>query len=292
MNNFGAQNMISPLKKVLMKKPQKFMSKVNNQKWNYASPLNQNLINENYKDFYKIIKKFGTKIIELHLENENEELCDSIFTHDPSLVLDEGAIILNMGKQLRINETSAHAHFYKSKNIPIIGKIKNEGTVEGGDCLWINNKVLIVGESYRTNKKGIEQLNKILKLLNIKLIPIQLPKNNNKTSCFHLMSIISMLDNDLAIGCEKLFPSDLTKTLNKNGIKLLKIPEDEYYESKSLAVNILALSPRILVTIKGYPKTLDLLLKSDCIINLFSGSELCIKAEGGPTCLTRAIWRS
>ena len=67
MNNFGAQNMVSPLKKVLMKKPQKFMSKVNNQKWNYDSPLDQNILNENYKDFYKIIKKFGTEIIELQL---------------------------------------------------------------------------------------------------------------------------------------------------------------------------------------------------------------------------------
>tara|TARA_B100001964_G_C14213756_1_gene591694 strand:- start:51 stop:929 length:879 start_codon:yes stop_codon:yes gene_type:complete len=291
MNNFGAQNMVSSLKKVLMKKPQKFMSKVNNQKWNYDSPLDQNLLNENYKDFYKIIKKFGTEIMELHLENENEELCDSVFTHDPSLVVDEGAIILNMGKQLRKNETSAHEKFYESKDIPIIGKIENEGTVEGGDCLWINNKTLIVGEGDRTNKKGIEQLNEILKQLNIKLMPIKLPKSNNKGSCFHLMSIISMLDNDLAICCERLFPSDLKKKLNMNGIKLLKIPEDEYLKSKSLAVNILALSPRILVTIKGYPKTLDLLLKSDCTINLFPGNELCIKAEGGPTCLTRAIWR-
>jgi N-dimethylarginine dimethylaminohydrolase len=126
MNNFGAQNMVSSLKKVLMKKPQKFMSKVNNQKWNYDSPLDQNLLNENYKDFYKIIKKFGTEIMELHLENENEELCDSVFTHDPSLVVDEGAIILNMGKQLRKNETSAHEKFYESKDIPIIGKFENE----------------------------------------------------------------------------------------------------------------------------------------------------------------------
>ena len=117
--------MVSSLKKVLMKKPQKFMSKVNKQKWNYDSPLDQNLLNENYKDFHKIIKKFGTEIIELQLENENEELCDSVFTHDPSLVLDEGAIILNMGKKLRINETSIHEKFYESKNIPIIVKIKN-----------------------------------------------------------------------------------------------------------------------------------------------------------------------
>ena len=41
MNKFGAQNMVSHLKKVLMKKPQKFMSKVDLQKWNYTSPLDE-----------------------------------------------------------------------------------------------------------------------------------------------------------------------------------------------------------------------------------------------------------
>ena len=80
--------------------------------------------------------------------------------------------------------------------------------------------------------------------------------------------------------------------LKKNGVELLNIPEDEYFDSNTLAVNILALAPRNLVSLDGYPKTLDLLSKSKCKLNLFSGSELCIKAEGGPTCLTRAIWRS
>ena len=50
MNKFGAQNMVSHLKKVLMKKPQKFMSKIDTKKWNYIAPLDQNLINNNYSD--------------------------------------------------------------------------------------------------------------------------------------------------------------------------------------------------------------------------------------------------
>ena len=291
MNNFGAQNMVSCLKKVLMKKPQNFMSMVDLQKWNYTPPLDQDLINENYNEFYEIIKNSGAEIVNLKLKNENEELCDSIFTHDPSLVLNEGAIILNMGKKIRKKEAEEHINFYKEKNIPIIGKVKNNGTVEGGDCLWINNKTLLVGESNRTNKFGIEQLTNILNKHNVKLRPIKLPKYKNQHSCFHLMSLISMLDDDLAIGCLSLLPSDLISLLNENNIKIIAIPEDEYFNSKTLAVNILSLSPRNLVALNGYPRTIDLLNKFGCKINLFSGSELCIKAEGGPTCLTRPIWR-
>ena len=44
MKNFGAQNMVSSMQKVLMQKPQKHMSRVNAKKWNYISPINQNLI--------------------------------------------------------------------------------------------------------------------------------------------------------------------------------------------------------------------------------------------------------
>ena len=291
MSKFGAQNMVSQLKKVLMKRPQNFMSKVDLQKWNYTSPLNQEILNQNYNEFYRIIKNSGAEIVDLKLTNENEELCDSIFTHDPSLVLNDGAIILNMGKNLRKKETEEHTNFYNEEKIPIIGKIINNGTVEGGDCLWINDKTLIVGESYRTNKDGINQLNNILNFHNVKLIPIKLPQYNSGDSCFHLMSLISMLDHNLAIGCLSLLPENVINILKNQNIELIEIPEDEYFNSKTLSINILALSPRNLVAMKGYPKTIELLIKSGCKINLFSGNELCIKAEGGATCLTRPIWR-
>jgi len=291
MNNYGSQSMVLPLKKVLMKKPQKIMSKVDLKKWNYEFPLNQKLIESNYDQFFQIIKKSGCEIIELKIENENKELCDSIFTHDPSLVTKEGALLLKMGKKLRNDEIKAHENFYKLNEIPIIGKIKNDGTIEGGDCLWIRNNLLLIGESYRTNKSGINQISKILSYYNIKVVPIKLPKRNNENSCFHLMSIVSMLDEDLAIGCISLIPEELKIEFKKNNIKLISIPEDEYFKSKTLAINILALSPRKLVLLKDNSKTNDLLINENCEIQLFEGKDLCIKAEGGPTCLTRPILR-
>ena len=115
--------MVSHLKKVLMKKPQNFMSKVDLQKWNYTSPLDQEILYEDYNEFYKIVKRSGAEIVDLKLRNENEELCDSVFTHDPSLVLNDGAIILNMGKDLRKKETEEHTNFYNEEKIPIIGKV-------------------------------------------------------------------------------------------------------------------------------------------------------------------------
>jgi len=292
MNNFGAQNMVATLKRVLIKKPLPFMSKVDPQKWHYLAPLNQRLIDKNYNEFYQIIKNSGAEIIELQMIDENEELCDSIFTHDPSLVLKEGAIVLNMGKRLRKSETLAHRKLYDSLDIPIVGSIIDGGTVEGGDCLWINDSTLLVGQGYRTNKSGIEQLDAMLKSYNIQLMPIPLPESRSDASCFHLMSIISMLDHDLAIGCRSLLPMDLITVLESNGIKLINMPEDEFFKSSTLGVNILALSPRNLVAMEGCTQTLDLLSNAGCTLSLFEGRDLCTRMEGGPTCLTRAIWRN
>ena len=123
-------------------------------------------------------------------------------------------------------------------------------------------------------------------------MPIPLPVSRSDGSCFHLMSIISMLDHDLAIGCRSLLPMDLITVLKNNGIKLINMPEDEFFKSSTLGVNILALSPRKLVAMEGCTKTLELLSKAGCTLSLFEGKDLCTRMEGGPTCLTRAIWRN
>ena len=65
MNQFGAQNMDSQIKKVLLEKPHKNMSKVDYKKWNYQGNLNQKLIDNNYNDFLQIIINAKVKIIYL-----------------------------------------------------------------------------------------------------------------------------------------------------------------------------------------------------------------------------------
>ena len=124
MKNFGAQNMVTSIKKVLMKKPQKYMSKVNLEKWNYKYPLNQKIVEKNYDEFFNIIKSFDAEIFELDICDE-DELCDSIFTHDPSLILNEGALILNMGKKLRTKETIEHENIVCENKIIYLDKEKN-----------------------------------------------------------------------------------------------------------------------------------------------------------------------
>ena len=117
MRSYGAQNMFSELKSVLINNPLKDMSYVDCEKWHYQQTLDQKKIEKNFFSFTNLLKSFGSKIYYL---DQQEKYYDSVFPHDPSLVTNYGAIILNMGKKLRKHEPLLHKKFYESINIPIL----------------------------------------------------------------------------------------------------------------------------------------------------------------------------
>ena len=288
MNKIGAQNMFSELKSVLINVPLKDMSNVDCKKWHYQEPLNQNKIEKNFFSFSNLLKSFGSEIYYL---DQQDKYYDSVFPHDPSLVTKHGAIILNMGKKLRKYEPRLHKKFYESINIPILGEINSPGTVEGGDCLWFDEKTLVVGKGFRTNHSGIDQLKGILNKYGIKVIGFDLPYFHGPDACLHLMSLISILDYNLAIVYKPFFPVELLKFLESKGFDCIDIPKKDFLDSNGLAINILALSSRNIIMLEGFSKTETILKKMGCDIQTFDGNELCVKAEGGPTCLTRPIYR-
>ena len=288
MIRYGVQSMFSELKSVLINVPLKDMGNVDCKKWHYQEPLNQKKIENNFFSFSNLLKSFGSKVYYL---DQKEKHYDSVFPHDPSFVTNYGAIILNMGKKLRKHEPSLHKKFYESINIPILGEINSPGTVEGGDCLWVDEKTLVVGKGFRTNHSGVAQLKDMLNQYGIKVIGFDLPYFHGPDACLHLMSLISILDYNLAIVYKPFFPVELLKFLESKGFDCIDIPKKDFLDSNGLAINILALSSRNIIMLEGFSKTEAILKKKGCDIQTFDGKELCVKAEGGPTCLTRPIYR-
>ena len=82
-------------------------------------------------------------------------------------------------------------------NISVVGEIKYPGIIEGGDIIWINKRTIAVGEGYRTNKEGIQQLKDILGKEIDEIIPVPLPHWLGPKSCLHLMSNVSPIDHNL-----------------------------------------------------------------------------------------------
>lgn len=290
MSDYGAHDMVTPLRRVMMKRPDRALANADPEQWHYAGPLALDLLQANHAALVERVRAAGTEIV--MLDAAPDKLADSVFTHDPSLVTKQGAIVLRMGKRLRQGEESIHAGFYRDHGIPILGIIAEPGTVEAGDCVWLDDHLLVVGTGLRTNDAGLDQLQQLVADIGVSVQPFDLPALPGSDACLHLMSLISMLDHNLALIYQPLFPVRLQRFLEQRGIECLPAPEDEYIASGSLSVNVLTLAPRNCVMVAGFPNTLELLQAAGCTVSTFPGDELCLKAEGGPTCLTRPILRS
>ena len=213
---------------------------------------------------------------------------DSIYCRDASIVTDFGIIICNMGKQGRIHEPYAQLEAYKMNNINILGEIKFPGTLEGGDVAWLDQNTLAVGHTYRTNEEGISQLEGLLQPKGIEIIVVELPHYKGKSDVFHLMSILSPVDKNLAVVYSPLMPIKFRNQLLERGFQLIEVPEQEF---DSMGCNVLAIAPRDCLMVAGNPITRKLLEDAGASVHIYEGNEISVKGGGGPTCLTRPIDR-
>ncbi len=286
---YGAQSMTAPLARVVMRRPGSAMAAADPVSWHYAGPLDGARLEQQHAALAAIVARAGAEVI--WLDEILDDLADAVFTHDPSLVTAAGAVLLAMGKPLRRGETAAHGRLYGKLGIPILGRVEAPGAVEGGDCLWLDEETLIVGRGFRTNQSGIEQLSAILAPLGVTVLAFDLPVSQGQAACLHLMSLISPLDHDLALVHASLLPVAFYQLLLDRGVTLVEAPAEEYRASNTLSINVLALAPRHGVMLGGLPQTAQALRDAGCRVETFPGDELCIKTEGGPTCLTRPVLR-
>jgi len=283
--------MVDPLRRVIMKSPVTAWKDTNNVKkhWKDLHFISQPKFDKavlQYNQLISLIESFGTEI--LMLPKNDETNLDSIYTHDAGIATSEGIVICNMGKEVRKNEPKALKNYLLENNIPIVGEIKDPGIIEGGDIIWINERTVAVGEGYRTNKKGIQQLRDILANQVDDIISVPLPHWLGPENCLHLMSNVSPIDHNLFLIYPKLLPVKFIKFLKSLNIKLIRVPDKEY---QSMACNVLSLAPKKCIMMSGNPITKALLESNNVEVFTYDGSEVSLKGAGGPTCLTRPIYR-
>ena len=121
------------------------------------------------------------------------------------------------------------------------------------------------------------------------VVPVELPYGAGPGDVLHLMSLISLLDDDLAVVYRRMITVALFELLTDRGIQLVDVPEEEY---ASLACNVLAVAPRRVVVVGGNPITRVRLEAAGCRVSEFAGEQICLPGAGGPTCLTRPLLRS
>ncbi len=125
--------------------------------------------------------------------------------------------------------------------------------------------------------------------LGVTVLPVELPYHTGPEACLHLLSLISIVDDRLAVIYPPLLAVPFWQSLVERGFHFVEVPAQEF---ETMGTNVLALSPGRCVMLEGNPVTQRRLEAAGCQVLTYRGNEISLKAEGGPTCLTRPILRA
>jgi len=204
--------------------------------------------------------RLGLEVISVPAE---PELPDAVFVEDTAIVLDEVAIICNMGARSRRAEAqSIAAALSRYRTLRFL---KEPATLDGGDVLQIGRR-LFVGLSQRTTRPAIEQLRELLRPFEYQVELVEV-KN-----CLHLKSACSFIGNETIlinrawIDAEKFY-----------GLRLIDVAPNEPAAANALLVGGVLIMPA------SFPNTRALFEKRGFPVQTVDVSELQ-KAEAGVTC--------
>ena len=202
---------------------------------------------ESYTDNKELIMKTmeGVKYGELKLNSdslisklidENELILDPMpnlyFTRDPFASIGHGVSLNKMYSVTRNRETIYADYIFKHHNdykgkVPYFYERDNQFHIEGGDILNLNDKVLAIGISQRTQAAAIDQIAKNIFDSSDSSIKTILAFKIPETRAFmHLDTVFTQIDHDkFTIHPNIMGPLEvyeLTKNGNKIEVKLLQ----------------------------------------------------------------------
>ncbi len=280
---YGAQSMSAPLRDVLVKRPgEAFGRAFDDPDHGFLYPVDLEVARREHDAFVELLAGLGPTV---HLLEEETEDPDLVYTFDPLLVTDRGAIPLRPGKPNRIGEPDVLERWTQAAGIPTLGRIEEPGTVEGGDTFWLRPDLFCIGRTLRTNATGVAQL---ADLIGGDVRAFDLPYWKGAAELVHLMSVISPVADDLAVVYMPLLPVGLWELLVDLEIRLVSVPDEEF---PTLGCNVLAVRPGVVIMAEGNPVAATALAAAGCEVHTYPATQIGINGSGGPTCLTRPILR-
>lgn len=244
-----------------------------------------------HKAYQDCLADLGVRIISLPAE---PGLPDAVFVEDPAVVVDEVAVISNMGAPSRRPEARSLANAL-SRYRPLKFLVE-PATLDGGDVLRVGRSVY-VGLSRRTNRDGINQLSDLLRPYGYRVQPVEV------RGCLHLKSACSYIGNNTILVNRSWIDAE-----RFHGFELLHVPEEEPAAANALLLNDVVIMPGLMSqsrlpgfpshtqslggsrrkvwrsqTPSCFPKTQALLEERGFCVRTIDVSELQ-RAEAGVTC--------
>jgi dimethylargininase len=213
-----------------------------------------------HKAYQDCLAELGVRVVSLPAE---PDLPDAVFVEDPVVVVDEVAIISNMGAPSRRPE--ARTLIDALSPYRPIRFLKEPATLDGGDVLRIGRS-LFVGLSQRTNRESIAQLSEILRPHDYQVQPVEV------SGCLHLKSACSDIGNNTILINRSLIDAEPLRAF-----EWIDVPAEEPAAANALLIGDVVILPA------SFPRTRALLEERGFRVRAIDVSELQ-KAEAGVTC--------
>jgi N-dimethylarginine dimethylaminohydrolase len=280
---WGARSMTAPLREVLVHRPDPaFGAAFDDPAHGFHHAVDLAVAQTEHDAFTDLLAGLGVRVQRLVARTTDPDL---IYTFDPVLMTDAGAILLRPGKPNRQSEPRIVRTWLTAAGIPIAGRIGPRGAIEGGDILWLRPELVCVGRTLRTNDDGARQL---AGMLDAEVHVFDLPYWHGPDELVHLLSVISPIADDLAVVYPRLLPVGLWRLLGDLRIRTIAVPEEEY---RTLACNVLVVRPGVVVMAEGNPRTRGALEEAGFAVHTYPATEIGLNGCGGPTCMALPLLR-
>jgi dimethylargininase len=224
------------------------------------TPIDVDVARAQHHEYVQALRQLGCDVLELPAE---ADLPDSVFVEDTAFILPKLAVITRPGADSRKPEIDSIVRVLAPR-IKYV-QLQAPATLDGGDVLVLGRDIYI-GQSTRSNKAAVDQLNVLLGEYGYQVIGVQIH------NVLHLKSAVTRVD-------------DHTLLINPNWVDMQHFKEFAWIEvdlDEPFAANCLPVAGSIIFP-TAFPKTAARLEAAGFRLVAVDISEMA-KAEGAVTC--------
>jgi N-dimethylarginine dimethylaminohydrolase len=281
VSGFGVASMTAPLRRVLVRRPAT-EGDWEAAGWRVPDPVE---LRHQHEAFCALLERLGMQV---EVAPALAGLVDAVYMHDPLVLTPRGGIPLRMRKPVRAGEPAHAAEELARRGIPVLGPLPEGAFADGGDRFWLDERTMAIGLGYRTNRAGAAALAELVAPEGIAVEAYDMPHDQGPAHVLHLQSFLSAVTERLCVVYEPLAPVRLLEDLRAREIEWIAIDRESY---DAMGCNVLAVRPGVVVMVAGAGTVRRALEARGVEVHVYDGSELSLKGDGGPTCLTAPLLR-
>jgi N-dimethylarginine dimethylaminohydrolase len=278
---YGVTSMVAPLRRVLVRRPATSGDWAR-AGWRTPDPAT---LERQHAGFVELLDGLG---VEVEVAEALDGQVDAVYMHDPLVLTAQGGIPLHMRKPARAAEPRHAADELERLGIPVLGTLEGDAYADGGDRFWLDDTTMAVGLGYRTNRAGAQRLQQLVAPEGIHVETYDMPHDQGPDHVLHLQSFLSAATEDLYVVFEPLAPARLLQDLQARGVGWIAIDEESYH---AMGCNVLAVRPGVVIVGESAPKVRRALEAKGVEVHTYANSDVSVKGDGGPTCLTAPLLR-